>query len=172
MWGATKCPERAGVSCIISIHAPRVGSDNRGPGWPCNRRISIHAPRVGSDPKTSLLWPLKIISIHAPRVGSDPFRPLRFSARSNFNPRSPCGERRDVRQHRGYWRSISIHAPRVGSDSDIAVGVGDAFCISIHAPRVGSDHLHQLRSLIVSISIHAPRVGSDCKNAQKIRAFL
>ena len=34
--------------------------------------ISIHAPRVGSDdtPPAYLRWPIKI-SIHAPRVGSD-----------------------------------------------------------------------------------------------------
>ena len=33
----------------ISIHAPRVGSDEMAPCHYDNRRISIHAPRVGSD---------------------------------------------------------------------------------------------------------------------------
>ena len=34
---------------VISIHAPRVGSDgDERRGW-ANIRISIHAPRVGSD---------------------------------------------------------------------------------------------------------------------------
>ena len=34
------------------------------------------------------------ISIHAPRVGSDNFIKLGFVQDMNFNPRSPCGERR------------------------------------------------------------------------------
>ena len=34
------------------------------------------------------------ISIHAPRVGSDKGCTLIFGASKNFNPRSPCGERR------------------------------------------------------------------------------
>ena len=37
------------------------------------------------------------ISIHAPRVGSDRIRPMPGWRASNFNPRSPCGERRFVR---------------------------------------------------------------------------
>ena len=34
--------------------------------------ISIHAPRVGSDLETGEYILSEIISIHAPRVGSDP----------------------------------------------------------------------------------------------------
>ena len=56
--------------------------------------ISIHAPRVGSDSgrfiSTGVRWD---ISIHAPRVGSD-FQLLLCNKRfADFNPRSPCGER-------------------------------------------------------------------------------
>ena len=81
----------------------------------------------------------------------------------NFNPRSPCGERRllsstdvirplfqstlpvwgatgAVLQHE-FLLPISIHAPRVGSDSNAAAGRSAVFLISIHAPRVGSDLL-------------------------------
>ena len=60
---------------IISIHAPRVGSDQpyhlQKQYWYC---ISIHAPRVGSD--LFCIHPaenIQVISIHAPRVGSDSF---------------------------------------------------------------------------------------------------
>ena len=57
--------------------------------------ISIHAPREGSD--ANQFWAdiyIQNISIHAPREGSD--RTLRGSTTShkNFNPRSPRGERR------------------------------------------------------------------------------
>ena len=56
----------------ISIHAPRVGSDQQ----PVNVNnavfsISIHAPRVGSDLEVSITICKYMISIHAPRVGSD-----------------------------------------------------------------------------------------------------
>ena len=79
--------------------------------------ISIHAPRVGSD----YLFPSFLLtlfnSIHAPRVESDSRLTLCLPARPDFNPRSPCGERR--LQPPGVVRrgAISIHAPRVGSDA-------------------------------------------------------
>ena len=57
--------------------------------------ISIHAPRVGSDQEAARQaveseW----ISIHAPRVGSDVVDKVAASRHFHFNPRSPCGERR------------------------------------------------------------------------------
>ena len=57
------------------------------------RAISIHAPRVGSDNKYLQDDKQAHISIHAPRVGSDSNAGRDSKGRSNFNPRSPCGER-------------------------------------------------------------------------------
>ena len=71
VWGATKCHRKRCATDLISIHAPRVGSDRGGSGVPRPRRyfnprspcgeqavqrceISIHAPRVGSDHKSRL----------------------------------------------------------------------------------------------------------------------
>ena len=94
MWGATSKPDYLGELFLISIHAPRVGSDQ---GAICRLfvgSISIHAPRVGSDPSSP--YPVRHthpISIHAPRVGSDPSK---------------------INDYNVY--NISIHAPRVGSD--------------------------------------------------------
>ena len=62
---------RMGVS-LISIHAPREGSDQNGSPGGNRRRISIHAPREGSDQyagQSAALY--EHISIHAPREGSD-----------------------------------------------------------------------------------------------------
>ena len=81
---------------------------------------------------------------------------------SNFNPRSPCGERRSgcrssmssaifqstlpvwgathAQQKTSQSQNISIHAPRVGSDVR-RCWCCEVSCISIHAPRVGSDAL-------------------------------
>ena len=50
------------------------------------------------------------ISIHAPHAGSDAPRRARFHAPSNFNPRSPCGERQIYR--RGGGRISTYFTPR------------------------------------------------------------
>ena len=93
VWGATAFICHFCRASRISIHAPRVGSDQHRKhfGWWVS--ISIHAPRVGSDASTLSCYSIWLISIHAPRVGSDhDSADGRFDWR-NFNPRSPCGER-------------------------------------------------------------------------------
>ena len=57
----------------ISIHAPRMGSDDGRVVGPVDGvLISIHAPRMGSDDVgAGLFADLLVISIHAPRMGSD-----------------------------------------------------------------------------------------------------
>ena len=116
--GATYYP--APYDCMaldISIHAPRTGSDNRIFARKPDGAISIHAPRTGSDvafpafadcqqlfqstlPARGATAVSKsdkrelIISIHAPRTGSDGTFAADFFVESNFNPRSPHGERR------------------------------------------------------------------------------
>ena len=114
--GATASQRPGWFWPLISIHAPRGGSDKSvsefvarlfyfNPRSPWGERpldstiscpkipISIHAPRGGSD-LTWVHWKEFMgISIHAPRGGSDsrPRGPQR--RRRNFNPRSPWGER-------------------------------------------------------------------------------
>ena len=115
-WGATTMEFRTPLAGLISIHAPRMGSDygtryntaysllfqSTLPGWGAthysdyrNRvvHISIHAPRMGSD-ITPIQWrKMTFISIHAPRMGSDSTRLPWFPPPFYFNPRSPDGER-------------------------------------------------------------------------------
>ena len=70
--GATPGPHFLQVLALISIHAPREGSDrwSRNSGGQC--QISIHAPREGSDgPPAGPPAGMQTISIHAPREGSD-----------------------------------------------------------------------------------------------------
>ena len=73
-WGATVLFLRAVPVVMISIHAPRMGSDvGRLLDLEQHKLISIHAPRMGSD-KAKLLGSLiLLISIHAPRMGSDQY---------------------------------------------------------------------------------------------------
>ena len=118
---------------------PLCGSDPMQPEGPLAKVISIHAPRVGSDraavrasaevwifqstlpvwgatPASTSGFPPRTISIHAPRVGSDDFL-FAFAVHGlNFNPRSPCGERRITAYCSCEICCISIHAPRVGSN--------------------------------------------------------
>ena len=206
------CGERPAGSCypqkfqFISIHAPRVGSDMRfSVQYVAAGTISIHAPRVGSD-WTGRIPRFRIfISIHAPRVGSDPLLRAPFSKVSlfqstlpvwgatssaggrsrvsqDFNPRSPCGERRNhsltMRAYARFqstlpvWGATSIkNCPRIFFLFQSTLPVWGAtlrglficgiYRISIHAPRVGSDIYQKLPPDIFFISIHAPRVGSD-----------
>ena len=101
---------------VISIHAPRTGSDNQARAHARKGKISIHAPRTGSDDDIMhylqaniafqstlpargatadriLSNMRQIISIHAPRTGSDQYYSSVFAPYYYFNPRSPHGER-------------------------------------------------------------------------------
>ena len=78
--------------------------------------ISIHAPRVGSDPLADGAEPCAAISIHAPRVGSDTGHRRAERRGVYFYPRSPRGERPCDIDPDVLNNMISIHAPRVGSD--------------------------------------------------------
>ena len=168
---------------MISIHAPRVGSD-------CPRlllRLLLNVfqstlPVWGATRQRWLESSRRNISIHAPRVGSDTFRFLSclcgayFNPRSpcgerlttttggrlmmNFNPRSPCGERHLVRSLCMEIFLFQSTLPVWGATDKIKY-VSRIIRISIHAPRVGSDSSKRIRFLLSGISIHAPRVGSD-----------
>ena len=84
--------------------------------------ISIHAPRGGSDCLSlKKIWVLFIFQSPLPVGGATAFW-QRSERRQDFNPRSPWGERR--RRCPAAWppAAISIHAPRGGSDSPSAAG--------------------------------------------------
>ena len=87
----------------------RQGEERRPP-------ISIHAPRMGSDRVRLFGEKVVDISIHAPRMGSDRRAHGCPTCRTNFNPRSPDGERRLGEAAFRLVALISIHAPRMGSD--------------------------------------------------------
>ena len=94
-WGATPSDPGSGLIDIISIHAPRVGSD-----------LCATIPRV------RLLTFLSTL----PAWGATAATPTSATAATHFYPRSPRGERRSTREQFAEWFNISIHAPRVGSD--------------------------------------------------------
>ena len=136
--GATRVGVRRPSRVCISIHAPRAGSDHTAFVHGMQVPISIHAPRAGSDEGAQCFRSRGLISIHAPRAGSDQHASRREPVVSDFNPRSPCGERRAAGRVGDSAAAISIHAPRAGSDQ-CGPGVVEGAAISIHAPRAGSD---------------------------------
>ena len=109
-------PGYRGLGHMISIHAPRVGSDcvsssivhsqrYFNPRSPCGERrlggsilsrceiFQSTLPVWGATAEDFTLTAFITISIHAPRVGSDRNAGISFHRVRHFNPRSPCGER-------------------------------------------------------------------------------
>ena len=158
----------------VSIHAPRVGRDCVCHPASTHLQVSIHAPRVGRDldPKvpglllkgfqsTRPVWgaTLTVYDCEKPEAfqstrpvwGATWRRGALCQGGNRFNPRAPCGARRDVHDypplcdvfqstrpvwgatavcyHAGLYPDVSIHAPRVGRDLPVLVAAenGDLF---------------------------------------------
>ena len=81
--------------------------------------------------------------------------------RTDFNPRSPHGERRAQFERADGHLTISIHAPRTGSDKAPKSSRSPAENFNPRSPhgerRARKEGSHDLQE----ISIHAPRTGSD-----------
>ena len=89
--------EYTGYCLNISIHAPRAGCDSSSlPNLSKIFSISIHAPRVGRDHGTRADGRGRTISIRASRAGCDRLTRFRLTTHENFNPRTPCGARREL----------------------------------------------------------------------------
>ena len=82
------------------------------------------------------------ISIHAPREGSDHYRNAPSEVtRTDFNPRSPRGERHGKGDREAQDGEFQSTLPARGATRDIA-RQDTVQGISIHAPREGSDCWH------------------------------
>ena len=101
----------------------------------------------------------------------------------DFYPRSPCGERRTVRELQFILGRISIHALLAESDYNLMIHHAETqiflstlslrratvyvsynlynATISIHALLAESDHAYQLVLWVLRISIHALLAESD-----------
>ena len=86
--------DRAGTG--ISIHASRAGCDvNHMDLW-TYMHISIHASHAGCDLWPTGALPMDGISIHASRAGCDRAPSPIPAPVDHFNPRIPCGMRRQL----------------------------------------------------------------------------
>ena len=124
--------------------------------------ISIHAPRVGSDSRKSKFKRLKrTISIHAPRVGSDIFSSARKRKLTDFNPRSPCGERlANIITTNSSTTNFNPRSP-CGERHCPKIGKIGRKLFQSTLPVWGATLTWQHWKEFMGISIHAPRVGSD-----------
>ena len=93
VWGATAGLARAGCEELISIHAPRVGSDLWG-ATTCARTCKFQStlPVWGATFWLILVTNRPYFNPRSP-CGERPLPTCQASAQSDFNPRSPCGER-------------------------------------------------------------------------------
>ena len=111
----------------------------------------------------------------------------------HFNPRAPCGARREVCVVLLRELRISIHAPRVGRDcgygrqtvryvifqstrpvwgaTNLSFSQMSSMLFQSTRPVWGATVTAGIRFTANSISIHAPRVGrdSDCHRPQRLR---
>ena len=83
---------------------PVRGATRAGPGPAPGQAISIHAPRAGSDFIFRIISPsLSDFNPRSPcgeRLGVQPSN----TTIQNFNPRSPCGERRGSPYHQAHHK--------------------------------------------------------------------
>ena len=171
---------------VISIHAPRTGSDGStfpksadlsyfNPRSPHGERlicigvnseklsISIHAPRTGSDVITCKRFNSYIISIHAPRTGSDHAQASSGCKHLRFQSTLPARGATSLRfpSRKGSPKFQST-LPARGATQQRQHLLLHLHWISIHAPRTGSDTIaYKMAEQETQISIHAPRTGSD-----------
>ena len=169
VWGATSC-----VCTFLATRRcfnPRSPCGER--HWPfqvtkARQMVSIHAPRVGSDGVYSEgEVAAKMFQSTLPVWGATGSLRILWPTCRRFNPRSPCGERPSSAPYRLCAIIVSIHAPRVGSDPQgySQQDLADMFQSTL--PVWGATARNAARCRRCPVSIHAPRVGSDSFKAAK-----
>ena len=149
--------------CTISIHVPLAGNVPGGartwtrranfyPRSPCGERrdhgqdrkvpgrpISIHVPLAGNVVYAHLQRLATPISIHVPLAGNvHSSTNIATGSRSNFYPRSPCGERLCCTYTISAAQQFLSTFPLRGTSPRPAVGAVFPPCISIHVPLAGN----------------------------------
>ena len=126
------------------------------------KMISIHAPREGSDPDfPASAHAEQQISIHAPREGSDLTSRTMLLTLRHFYPRSPRGERLEFGEmYRVEGKDFYPRSPR-GERPPVPVSTSSASTFLSTLPARGATHVLFTGQMRTSISIHAPREGSD-----------
>ena len=157
---------------VISIHAPRTGSDRRYAAAGCEMiEISIHAPRTGSD-RAGTFQPVTNSPFQStlPARGATVCRQRKWCVIAVFQSTLPA--RGATRRWRGRRKRKIFQStlPARGATTLSPEILDSHKTISIHAPRTGSDVSKCQMLINPIISIHAPRTGSD--SIKSISAFI
>ena len=123
--------------------------------------ISIHAPREGSDDGMVRIKFLQVLFLSTlPARGATEGRGDSDGQTNYFYPRSPRGERPTTAAGGREWPYFYPRSPRGERRARVTADLC-SLAISIHAPREGSDLPPPAGKRHKPISIHAPREGSD-----------
>ena len=184
--GATELRHNDGVTeSMISIHAPRTGSDLHG----SRRRngasyFNPRSPHGERQINPATMNGSQGISIHAPRMGSDPPHWKKSERAPLFQSTLPARGATSRKEHENCGARISIHAPRTGSDYQEALDIATERLFQSTLPARGATRIGRKREdegryfnprsphgerhtgakysyYGCIISIHAPRTGSD-----------
>ena len=187
MRGATKDALERGGTTDISIHTPHAGSDfcksgfgiflgtfqstlpmrgatKNGDHKICYKwRFQSTLPMRGATAYLSITGHISGISIHTPHAGSDYVYGGNWEATSDFNPHSPCGERRFTQRKAVRKSSFQSTLPMRGATAN-SLAMFFSPDISIHTPHAGSDaHYLPYSSSIFYFNPHSP-----CGERQKL----
>ena len=102
-------------------------------------RISIHVPRVEDDRSGGISNQIGDISIHVPRVEDDRYPRGSGGYMRYFNPRPPCGGRREENKTMSEKDKFQSTSP-VWRTTPVNFIIVNSIKISIHVPRVEDDN--------------------------------
>ena len=167
VWGATAVSGCFGQLLVISIHAPRVGSDMQvRPGAVHNGYYFNPRSPWGERPYDLLSSRRCTIFQSTLPVGGATIREVTNTAQSEFQSTLPVGGATDSNSDFTKSFTISIHAPRVGSDHDFCNYFLKEEIFQSTLPVWGATDITYLAMMTDVISIHAPRVGSDMRSRE------
>ena len=133
--GATNGRPLCATVKLISIHAPRTGSDVIFTPNLCNLHpISIHAPRTGSDFTVALDILNRIFQSTLPARGAT-VSCCKFRWIAKFQSTLPARGATAFPILSTLFIPISIHAPRTGSDSTYASGGASSYYFNPRSPH-------------------------------------
>ena len=128
---------------VISIHAPRAGSD--GITAVCKYYLCIFQstlPVRGATEAEATRSLIQAFQSTLPVRGATIHRHPKQAEKTDFNPRSPCGERLNQIYLKHYTQQFQSTLPVRGA-TIIRKHLPTGTIISIHAPRAGSDRQGQ-----------------------------
>ena len=164
----TPCGVRPGIAlglaraCVTSIHAPHAGCDPFPSSAPC-AFIKLQCTHLMRGATISALREnnLLLLQFTHPMRGTTCLTDEQGWHLTNFNPRTPCGARRDMSLLKAVHITTSIHALHAGRDETRLCELFGVFELQFTHPMRGATQLSPSWQKRDSTSIHAPHAGCD-----------